>query len=240
MRWGSRSNAALLALAAHAPIALLLWLDDGSASRPVRQESLVRAIAITLLPLEAPATSEATDPAESGESGETLRPGTPNAVPPPAMPSAAITLPAPEESSPTALAAPREIDWYAQAGAAAARHAEQADNPGTFSGPIQKMREPCNPRKSSFWAPLEGEPGAERPRWEDMSNAPPGSTMIGSTRVGIVPLKNIVRTIAILTGKERSDELVRENRSEPNRRLFDDMKAGATPDSSVPDTDHCD
>lgn len=233
-RWRARSNAALLTLAAHAPFALLLWLDDGMTSRPVRHEPPVRTLAITLLPLVAPIRPGRTEPVE------TPQPGAPKTVPSPAAPAAAITLPAAEDSPSMELVTPREIDWYAQAAATAARHAEQADNPATFSGPVQKMREPCKPRKSSFWAPLQAEPGAEPPRWEDMNAAPPGSTMIGSTRVGVVQFGAIVNTIARLTDSERIDGLVRENRSEPNSHLFDDMKAGTTPDSSVPDPNHCD
>src|SRR5690606_13300798 len=103
-RWRARSNAALLTLAAHAPFALLLWLDDGMTSRRVRHEPPVRTLAITLLPLVAPVRPGRTEPVEPPQ------PGAPKTVPSMVAPAAAITLPAAEGSPSTELATPREVD----------------------------------------------------------------------------------------------------------------------------------
>jgi hypothetical protein len=112
--------------------------------------------------------------------------------------------------------------WFDETSRIAKQAAERADADASFGGPVRAMREPCRPRKSSFeW---KDKPVPEDPPPEHNPLAPPpGSVVVGGTRVGTVGFS------IPLGGKP-----------EPNKHLFDDMMAGRTPASSVPDPNFCD
>lgn len=203
---------------------LLLWEESGQRPVPASARSL-EGTWITLLPLPEPEPVEqAVEIADS---------------PPPARvavvrPSTAITLaPAPEappaagddarSSTQSGTGSRPWTDWDLEAEKLAARREREMLSEG-FSGPLQALREACKPHQSSMF-PKKKEVEDAPPTWQDAAKPPPGSVMMGGTRVGVVP----VFGIPIGGAKE-----------EPNKHLFDDMMAGKTPRSSVPDPNVCD
>jgi hypothetical protein len=215
--------AAAATLTVHGLFTLLLRLEDRDLLRPSPPESQLVGIWIHLPKIPEPEPEPAVEPAVD---------------PPPdrptvARPARAITLaPATEtaESTP-AISTPaeddsrRSIDWELEAQKLAAQREER--DPENFSGPLQAMREPCKPHQSSMWA-KKPEVVDAPPTAEDALNTPPGSVMMGGTRVGVVDIGSL---IGILTGGPKAA---------PDSRLFDDMVAGKTPRSSVPDPNVCD
>lgn len=232
-KWGIKAGAAALTVAAHVFFLVLLLLEKRFAPRepPLPEHPAGQWITLTLPPLPLPPVAE---PVEESASP---RPGTPPPRPSlPDRPSTAITLPAtapvapatsPEASAPPA---PPSVDWHAQASELAARYAEQAENPATFSGPLQVMREPCKPRQSSFW-PKKKEDKDDAPRpWSQMGGP---TTMVGGMPIGA--------NGALGGGAVGSAGItIPLGKPEPNKHLFDDMKAGKTPVSSVPHHEKCD
>jgi hypothetical protein len=214
--------AAAATLAVHGLFTLLLRLEDRDLLRPLPPERELVGIWIHLPMIPEPEPEPAVKPAVD---------------PPPdrptvARPARAITLaPATEtaESTP-AIATPAEddsrpaIDWELEAQKLAALLDRDPEN---FSGPLQAMREPCKPHQSSMW-PKKPEVVDAPPTAEDALNPPPGSVMMGGTRVGVVDIGTL---IGLLIGGPKA---------EPNEHLFDDMVAGKTPRSSVPDPTVCD
>jgi hypothetical protein len=84
------------------------------------------------------------------------------------------------------------------------------------------MREPCKPRVSSFWGKPEGPETDDPQRWDQLVE-PAAETLTGAGR------HTIKGGFSIPLGKP-----------EPRIDLFDDMLAGRTPRSSVPDPNICD
>jgi hypothetical protein len=201
-------TAAAATLAVHGLFTLLLMLEDRDPLRrslpPARQ---LVGVWIHLPMIPEPEPEPAVEPA---------------VAPPPdrptvARPARAITLaPATETAdSTTAISTPVEddsrprIDWALEAQKLAAQRERDPEN---FSGPMQAMREPCKPHQSSMWPKKLDEVEDAPPTAEDALNPPRGSVMMGGTRVGIVDIGSL---IGILTGGPKS---------EPNERLFDDMR----------------
>src|SRR5690606_31143709 len=196
--WTARPKAALLTLAALAGVVRLLLARRPPTRPAVVTRELVN-IPITLVPLSPPPPVEEEQVVEAGGEPtatapvrETLR------VP---RPTSAITLPTVEEAAdaPPSQPDPDDIDWHAQAALSAARVAEELESPATFGKPLEKMREPCKPPRSSF-------------RFKGS-----GTSTGGSARLTL--------------GWEPNP---------PDKHLFDDMLAGRTPRSSVPDPNVCD
>lgn len=221
----SGSIAALVTLAVHGVLAVLLLREDGPRRADTSTARALEGTWIHLLPLTAP------PPPEPAQEQRVTQP-----VPRPvdARPTTAITLaPAPavpsaSDDNPPATsdagAEPRPwTDWQLEAEKFAARREREMAAEG-FSGPLQALREPCKPYQSSMFP--EKKPPEDPPRsWQDGAKPPPGSVMMGGTRVGVVPIFG-----APIGGP----------REEPNKHLFDDMMAGRTPRSSVPDPNTCD
>jgi hypothetical protein len=215
--------AAAATLAVHGLFTVLLRLEDRDLRRPLPPERALVGIWIHLPKIPQPEPEPVVEPAVD---------------PPPdrptvARPARAITLaPATEtaESTP-AISTPAEddsrpwVDWEMEAQNLAAAPRER--DPENFSGPLQAMREPCKPHQSSMW-PKKPEVVDAPPTAQDAMEPPPGSVMMAGTRVGVV---DIGALIGLLTGGPKS---------EPNTHLFDDMMAGKTPRSSVPDPTVCD
>jgi hypothetical protein len=133
-------------------------------------------------------------------------------------PSVAITLQQ-AEVPPSQAAEDSEgtttVDWYGEASKLAARHAEDSSVPGGMGQPVQKMREACKPRDSSFeWSPEQEEYGL----------LPLPYMMVGERCV--VGIRFFSCSLGAMP--------------EPNKRLFDDMRKGSTPQSSVPSPHTCD
>lgn len=197
--WKARPKAALLTLAAHVVVVLLL-LAGRPPTRPAVVTREVVSIPITLVPLSPPPPGEEERVGEAG--GEPPRATEPVREPARVTrPASAITLPAVESlpDAPPSRTDPDDINWHAQAALSAARVAEELENPATFGKPLEKMREPCKPPRSSF-------------RFKGG-----GTSTGGSARLTL--------------GWEPNP---------PNKHLFDDMLAGRTPRSSVPDPNVCD
>src|SRR5690606_26799524 len=136
--WKARPKAALLTLAAHAVVVLLL-LAGRPPTRPAVVTRELVSIPITLAPLLPPPPVEEEQVGEAG--------GEPTSTEPVretvrvTQPASAITLPAVEElpDAPSSQPDPRDIDWRAQAALSAARVAEELENPATFGKPLEKM-----------------------------------------------------------------------------------------------------
>jgi len=108
-------------------------------------------------------------------------------------------------------AEPAAVDWYGEASRLA-----EADRqpPASIGTPMQGARKPCKPRDSSFdWHPQEERYGLR----------PLPYVMVGERCV-----------IGLGFGGCSLSAL-----PEPNKRLFDDMRNGRTPESSVPHHEAC-
>lgn len=194
-QWKARPKAALLTLAAHALFVLLLFSDPRMGPRPLAPPQERVSIPITLLPL--PVTPMPVEPpAEEGAAPPVATVPAPPRAPPP---STAITLPAPQVVEPEEPAprASSDVDWYAQAAERAQRYVDEAaEARESFGPPVVKMREPCEPPRSSFmfkkdYPPSTGSGGLTL-GWEE---PPPNShlfddMMAGKRRVSSVPDPN--------------------------------------------------
>ncbi len=155
-----RATAAVLTLAAHVALGVLLLMQDRGAGRPSPTNRAPQVIAITLMPLTTDADPIVPDVVADDEARQPLpqvvRGPRPPEVPPESsrapVTATAITLPPASTEPDTPAAAPRDAgEWYAQAGELAARFAEAHEAPPpTIGKPLQPMREPCKPRESSF------------------------------------------------------------------------------------------
>jgi hypothetical protein len=213
--------AGALTLAMHGMLALLLMLEDGDMQRPLPAARALTGMWIHLPPPSLGETEVPPDPARADVPAE---------VPAAPHPRTAITLtPVPAvapESSPEARVATNPesrppTDWELEARKRAGTFG--SDDPETFSPPPETTREACKPHQSSMW-PKKPEQEDAPPSWQDNFKPPPGSVMLGGRRVGVVG-------IGIPIGGPKP---------EPNSHLFDDMMAGKSPRSSVPDPHVCD
>ena len=212
----------------HGLLVMLLLLED---EMILRDSPLPRRLMGMWIHLPRPTPHE--EPVALPQPSSTTRADRAPAVAP-------ITLaqdqPAPSEpTAPTGPAAPPRVDWRSEAASVAALIAREKEGPPkTFSGPVEKMREPCKPAESSFKmkSRKKEEPEPSPPSWTEMVGPPRGSVMMGGTRVGIIPLVGGGGGIGWLTlGWEEP---------EPDKHYFDDMKAGKNQVSSVPDPNVCD
>lgn len=228
---GNRVVTAALVLAVHALAALVMLSGREDRDRRPAAPRELEGVWITLHladlreQLPEPAEAQAPpSPSPSPPRGQALvrpQPRTAITLPPPVD-----TGPVPQDDSSTTPADPAPagpIDWYGQARELAKDYT--GDEPATFSPPPKVMRA-CKPRESSFWG-KPAEPKEETPQWDRATRPPPGSVMMGGTRVGVIPLVGI----SIPLGGPKQ---------EPDKHLFDDMMAGKTPESSVPSPHVCD
>jgi hypothetical protein len=205
---GARVAAGGLTLAVHGLLVLVLLLEDRDVRQPLTAARRLPGSWINLssLPLPSPELALQTPrpPPRNPASPTVISPGTTATPGENATPQAADTS-----------AAPSGIDWQAAAERLAARNAQGGDEQDTFSRAPQKMREPCQPRDSSFeWHPEE-------------------------KKYGLLPLPYIiVAERCLVTLGYFSCSL--GPLPEPDKHLFDDMQQGWTPDSSVPDPNFCD
>jgi len=169
----------LLTLAAHALFLLLLVTGGRDPQRQVQPARERVSLPITLFPLPLPPPLEEERPPPDAP---------PRRVPVPALPrpGTAITLPPVEEEPGSREPVPGDVDWYRQAGELAARVAEELEKPPpTLGKPLQKMREPCKPRESSFkWkdeTPGTGGYAVLTPGWE---KPPPDSHLFDDMLAG--------------------------------------------------------
>jgi hypothetical protein len=219
LRVGAAAGA--LTLLMHGVLALLLMLEDRDMQRPLPAARRLTGMWIHLTPPSLPESEAPVDPA---------RADAPSEVPAAPRPRTAITLaPAPTvapDSAPEAAVATSPesrppTDWELEAQKRAGPFGP--DDPETFSPPPETTREACKPHQSSMW-PKKPEQVDAPPSWQDNFKPPPGSVVLGGRRVGVVG-------IGIPIGGQKP---------EPNSHLFDDMMAGKTPRSSVPDPHVCD
>jgi hypothetical protein len=138
----------------------------------------------------------------------------PVTVPPPPVstaPSTAISVP--DESTAPGESPQPNIDWRAEAAAVAKRHAAPTAPP-EFAPPPKPLRKPCEKKKSSW-------------EWNEQPK-----------KAGLAPLPYVVlgRCVVGLGFFGCSPQ----RPPEANSHLLDDMRAGKTEPSSVPDPDICD
>lgn len=108
------------------------------------------------------------------------------------------------------------IDWYGEAARLAARLADAPEPPERIGPPLPKLRQPCRPRESSFkWSPQE-------------------------EKYGLVPLPYIIIADRCIVTAIGMFSCVLGAPPPPEAGLFDDMRAGRTPHSPVPDPHSCD
>lgn len=233
-KWGRKARAATLTVAAHVFFVALLLVE----ARFERREAVTPAppagqwITLVLPPLPPPPPPETPDESTPRGQEETLP------VPPPAPAarrSTAITLPPPatapiteESPAPPARLSP---NWQAQASKLAEDYAKEVENPPSVGGPVKKMREPCEPRVSSFWGKKDKEEDAP-PSWDQVPGA---TTMVGGMPIGVSG--GALGGGAVGGG---GIKIPLREKPEPNKHLFDDMMAGKTPVSSVPHHEKCD
>lgn len=211
----SRAITAVLVLTAHALFVLLLLIERAVAPRQLAAPPQLVGVTIRLLPFNPlpPAAPGAQRPEQ-----RVLRPRTDTRSP---RAIDVLTAPAsPKQGAEREAASDPELvrqqsrptDWYAAGAALAARHgAQDADKSSTFSPPPTVMRAPCPPRSYMDETGNRRRNGSSfKWRWDDTSKG--GSGMLTP---GWEPAP-------IYDG------------------IFDDMKAGKTPDSSVPGVTLCD
>lgn len=212
---------AALVLAVHGLAALVMLASRGERDqRPQPPRELAGVwITLDLRDLRAPPLEEpqVQPPPPREVALVQPRPRTAITLPPPA--ESATTPPDDTSTSPVEPAPRGPVDWYDQRKKVAE---DYTGEPETFSPPPKVMRK-CEPRVTSFWG-KPPEPKEEAPQWDRGTRPPPGSVMMGGTRVGIIGL-------GIPIGGPKP---------EPNKHLFDDMMAGKTPESSVPSPHICD
>jgi hypothetical protein len=252
-----RATVTVLVLSAHALFVLLLVIERQVSPR--REASLPRmlSIAIRLQPLT-PFTPAAPRDDESPRSSAHAR-STPAATQP-------VTTPSPVREAPPD-AEPGESpqsNWYTQAAALTARYAEEADRASTFSPPPAVMRQPCTPRTNFDKTTRDTmDELLPPPREPSSSNADPASSSVrmGGVRVGVVKLvgagqgtENMARGESNASGRDKSSFKWKWDSKRTGIAaltpgweappvydgMFDDMKAGKTLDSSVPDPNQCD
>jgi hypothetical protein len=202
-----RAIAAMFTLAVHGLFVLLLLLEKRFPPRELPPSRQLVSMRIHLPPVPEALAAPAVAPSAPVRQQEI--------VPPPVAP---LNLAEPAEvppELPSAEASPPRIDWHAEAARLAAAGAGEPRAPATFGKPPQKMREPCEPRASSF------EWNAEGPK------------------AGLLPLPYVIIADRCLV-TVGFFSCVLGALPPPNKHLFDDMQAGRTPDSSVPDPNVCD
>lgn len=150
---------------------------------------------------------------------ELPEPAQPRSQPSPGLPSPTTRpgiTPDPLADGPAPPPAPGApaIDWQAEAAAVAADQAARPAESGAFSPAPTTVRKPCKPPDSSFeWNP-------EQPR--------AGLLPWPYVRIGESCIVALGFFSCTFGGPG------------PNTHLFDDMQAGKTQDSSVPDPNYCD
>jgi hypothetical protein len=238
-------------------LVLLLQVEGPGRPDAIHGRATVAAITIRLAPVEPAA---AVRPRER----DTLRP-LPASVPAPEA-SAPTLLPGPAEGTagPAAISQPTPVDWSGQASTVAARVAREAESPRTFGLPRESMRKPCTPRTHYDKAVREQMeplmPETHDPVPPGGIAAPSSSVKMGGVRVGIARIGGDGKESqedSSGSGRRSSfkwqwesagmgnggfEELLTSGWAEPRAYggMFDDMRAGRTPRSSVPDPDTCD
>lgn len=209
----SRATAAVCTLGVHGLFVLLLLLEKRFPPRDLPPSRQLVGMWIHLPAV--PESVEALDPVEQS-APPTPPPVTQQEAGPPPAASEAIAEPAEVQPAQPAEEASRpRVDWYAEAARLAAQGAGEPEPPATFGKPLQKMREACEPRKSSF------EWNAEVPK------------------AGLLPLPYVIIADRCMV-TVGFFSCVLGALPPPNKHLFDDMQAGRTPGSSVPDPNVCD
>ena len=119
-----------------------------------------------------------------------------------------------QSTAPQQQESPRpSIDWYGEAADAAARSATRGDQ-STFSPPPKVLRQACKPKRSSFeWNPEEKKVGYLPVPYLRVGNCIVGPGLFACDLNGPPPA---------------------------NGHLFDELKKGERPVSSVPDPNTCD
>jgi hypothetical protein len=217
----NRATVTALVLGVHALFVLLILAGNHMRLRQPEMPQQLQGIWIRLNPVAAPAVR--TRPEDDSTPPPATAP-TQNQETPAPLPRTAITLPpSPQPSTDRPVeksTESRPVDWHSEAARIAAEIT--AEKPTSIGKPLQPQREPCKPRVSSLW----GKPKEPRPAgpgtWQDLVE-PAAEVVTGATR------HTIQGGFSIPLGK-----------SKPRDDLFDDMLAGATPRSSVPDPHICD
>jgi len=216
-----RTSAVAATLLVHAGL-VWLFIEEKQMDRRTAPPDQVMVNVWIHLPAPAPVDRE---PAMTPDPGDTAIRGVapadlPVVVPPRAdAPTSEPPLqplpPAELIPSPPSQESRSDVDWYRQAETRAERLAAVEVEARDIAGRVvQRLREPCQPRDSSFeWNPQEERRGL----------LPLPFILIGE-RCGI-GLGFFGCNLGALP--------------EPNKHLFDDMQAGRTPRSSVPHHEHC-
>lgn len=208
-----------LVLGVHVLFVLLMLADNPMTPRDSGVPQALTGVWIRLDPQPLPPAPPVVDEATPSPVPQPRRE---DVEPRPVAPTA-ITLPSPpqqteEAGEETSSRAP--VDWYSEAARIAAEIT--ADRPTSIGKPLEPMREACKPRVSSLWGKPKEPPPEEAPSWQKMVE-PSAEVVTGVTR------HTIPASIGIPLGKRK-----------PRDDLFDDMVAGTTPRSSVPDPNICD
>jgi hypothetical protein len=211
-----------LVLGVHALFVLLMLAGDHMRLRRPEPPAQVPGIWIRLDPAPPP-PAERMPPVDESTPPPATPPRRAQEVPAP-LPRTAITLPpSPQPSANPPVeqsTAPPPVDWQKEAARIAAEIT--AEKPTGIGKPLQPMREPCKPRVSSLWGKPKEPKSAGPPTWQDQVE-PAAEVLTGATR------HTIKGGFSIPLGRPK-----------PRDDLFDDMLAGATPHSSVPDPNICD
>lgn len=253
----ARAVTAVLVLATHALFVLMLQVKGRARPQLSPLPSPVTSITIRLFPVGSPAAARPEGPE------------VPRRPPAPAAGIETVTATIPPQTAvetprPAATGTPPPVDWSGQASAVAARVAQDAESPPTFGPPLQALRKPCTPRTHYDKATRELM-GPLMPEVHDPippgGLAPPSSSVrMGGVRVGILRPgggKDKDQQDSSSDGRQSSfkwkwespdmgnggaEQLLTSGWAEPVTYdgMFDDMQAGRTPQSSVPDPNRCD
>lgn len=254
----ARAVTAALVLATHALFVLLLQIEGRKRPEELRRPSLVNSITIRLSPA-APQVADRPDNTNAPRRAPASTPAT-QVVTPTFQPQPDV-----DTSGSPAFDAPPPVDWVGKSSAIAARVAQDAESPPTFGPSLQVMRRPCTPRTHYDQATRELMdpllPEIHDPIPPGGIAAPPSSVKMGGVRVGILGFggdKDKDQQASSGSGRKSSfkwkwespdmgnggvEQMLTSGWAEPVEGydgMFDDMLAGRTARSSVPDPDTCD
>jgi hypothetical protein len=246
---GVRVATAGLTLAVHGLLVLVLIVEDRDLLRPLPPARKLTGMWIHLqAPISPPddiAVAARLTPAPATRPLQQR--------PRPSIESAPAPQAAPEATDPSAPESRPRVDWELAAQRLAANVTE---DPVTFSPPPETMRRPCTPR--NYDAAIKARMNELLPPPRDLpsggADSSQKSVQMGGVRVGIITL--VPGRGHTSTGDDVSKSSFKwkwDHKSTGSAALtlgwepppeydgmFDDMKAGKTPDSSVPDPDVCD
>jgi hypothetical protein len=243
---GARTAAGGLTLAVHGLLVTVLLLEDQDLQRPLPASRALAQVWIHLTSVQVPAMDEPLVRETRASRARAIPPRvdeSPLARPPATRPSGSIELDR----------APSPVHWDLMAQRRAGTFGEE-EKPATFGPPVAKLREPCVQQGLDRNTMALMDERLPPPRDFPVNDTRAQKIVqLGGARVGIVTIVGSNRR-SVDTGNKSSFKWKWDHNDTGGIAaltlgwedppdydgMFDDMQAGKTPSSSVPDPDFCD